>query len=81
MDLQEQYIADYTEGYNDASLLALFAPETLSDIVQDTNAKSDYFQGFFDGKSYYQEQARQNELHELASLRQESKERDNERER
>lgn len=80
MDIEEQYIEDYAEGFSDAAILAYHAPELLSEIEQDNNPKTDYFSGFFAGKGYY-EQEMQKELDALNELRSQSKDHDKELER
>ncbi|NOT91959.1 hypothetical protein [Ferruginibacter sp.] len=82
MDLQEQYIEDYTSGFNHAYILAEYSPELLADIDQSNNPVNDYFEGFFAGKEHYQmEQEQSKELDELGVLRSNSKDRDKEFER
>ena len=81
MDLQEQYIEEYASGFNDAAILAIHAPDMLHEIEQDNNPQTDYFEGFFAGKDYYQEQQQSKELEELDGLRNRSKDRDIEHER
>jgi hypothetical protein len=81
MELQEQYIEDFATGFNDAAVLACHAPEILSEIVQDNNPQTDYFEGFFAGKEYYHEQEIQKGLESFSALRSELMDRDNELER
>ncbi len=79
--LEEQYMQDFTQGFNDAAILAVHAPELLSDIVQDNNPVNDYFSGFFAGKDHYQEEEITKEMNELASLRDKTQNRNNDYER
>lgn len=70
---------EYTDGFNNAYLLAAEAPELLEDIVRGLNPSNIYIEGFFAGKDQWKyEQAKEQE-NELAQLR--SRGKDLERER
>lgn len=82
-EVQELHSADFEKGFNDASILADFSPDLLTDIEPRNNPGGQYFDGFFSAKTLYHEQQKEDsqELKAMEDLRRISKERDNEMER
>lgn len=87
MEIQKEITDDivnteFTQGFNDASILADYAPELLNDISPVHNLQNDYFGGFFSGKAHcLAEKDQEKQIDELQSIRSASKSKDNERER
>lgn len=72
---------EFTQGFNDASILADYAPELLYDMSPVNNLQNDYFDGFFSGKAHcLSEKDQEKQIEELQSIRSAAKSKDNERE-
>lgn len=79
--IDEMNEGEYIRGFNAASILADYEPELLNEIVPDNNPSDNFFDGFFAGKLYYQQELEQDEqLRDFFTIRNRTNERDDERE-
>lgn len=67
--------AEYKKGFNDAYMLAEYAPEILADITPDINPSNNFFDGFFAGKIQWEQDRLQSQVNELTELRSKSDDR------
>ncbi|MEA3427303.1 MAG: hypothetical protein U9R46_13750 [Bacteroidota bacterium] len=72
---------EYTDGFNNAYLIAAEEPELLEDIVRGLNPSSIYLEGFFAGKDQWKHEQVKDQENELAQLRSRGKDKDREFER
>jgi len=81
MNFYDQNFEDYVAGFNDATLIAEYAPEILAESPTLSDQMDNYAKGFGDGKDYIvkeQEQADLRVIEEMESIRKSSRELDNE---
>lgn len=72
---------EYTDGFNNAYILAAEEPKLLEDIVRGLNPSGIYFDGFFAGKDQWKHEQEKEQENELAQLRSRGKDKDREFER
>ncbi len=81
LSIDESPPKEYTDGFNNAYLLAATEPELLEDIVRGLNPSSIYIEGFFAGKDQWKHEQEKEQENELAQLRNRGKDKDREFER
>jgi hypothetical protein len=82
MNYFDYIFGDYIKGFNDASFLAEFSPNTLEEAKSNEHQENDYFSGFFDAKDYFEKEKEitiEQEMEEIEKFRELG--RDEERER
>lgn len=72
---------EYTDGFNNAYILASEEPELLEDIVRGLNPSSVFLEGLFAGKDQWNHEQEKEQENELAQLRSRGKDKDREFER
>lgn len=72
MEQQEQY----TEGFNNGYLLAKYEPKLLTKLLKQLVPSGDYLEGLFSGKEECEREYTLSQLNELARLRDNNRERD-----
>lgn len=78
MEIQEQ---QYIKGFNHGYTLSRYEPGLTTKIIKNLNPANDYLSGFFSGKEEWELEQSRSQLDEIQRLRDNSKDREQDKER